>query len=380
MVSSIVRFDESLATVARRGRHAERACYSGLWPLASGPGRRSRPGFTLVELLVVITIIIILMGLLTPVVINALTRAKETRILTEINLIDSAFKKYKADMGATPPSDFTNIGTAKYAGGNPYTPVFSFTPPPSNSPQLVALANHLQKAFPRCNVYNEIGAIICSSNDYLNKVAPAPISPAQAIVFWLSGFCTDKEHPISGLLTIGAGNAIVVNPNAPRDAGPLEFDRTRWKIVGNSLTPVYCAADTPGVPYVYFASQSYLLHAATYAGRGNLVAGTATPFDASAWNQGGQGIVRPYGADPPPENNKGTFAGFVNPSSFQIISAGLDSDFGGGGVMDNNTSDATANKLPVLPYYNSGTWYATGDRDNLTNFGTSNTLGDSIPR
>jgi type II secretory pathway pseudopilin PulG len=353
--------------------HARRVVFPCPLSLAPCPNRRSRTGFTLVELLVVITIIIILMGLLTPVVINALTKAKETRILTEIGMIDSAFKKYKADVGATPPSDFTHIGTAKYAGTNPYTPVFAFTPPSSNSPQLVALANHLQKAFPRCNVYNEIGAIICSSSDYQNGKVPAPISPAQAIVFWLSGFCTDKEHPISGLLTIGAGNAIVVNPNAPRDAGPLEFDRTRWKIVGNSLTPVYCAADTPGVPYVYFASQSYALHAAAYTGPGNLVAGTATPFDTSVWNQGGQGIVRPYAADPVPPS--GTAPTPVNSSSFQIISAGVDSDFGGAGVTDNGTKGN-----PVVAYYNSGTYYATGDKDNLTNFGTSNTLGDSIPR
>src|SRR5438132_1521959 len=45
-------------------------------PEPRAPSRR-RGGFTLVELLVVITIIIILMGLLTPVVINALARAKE---------------------------------------------------------------------------------------------------------------------------------------------------------------------------------------------------------------------------------------------------------------------------------------------------------------
>ena len=349
-------------------RRAVRASY---FVLRTCRGRRG--GFTLVELLVVITIIIILMGLLTPVVINALTRAKEARILAEINIIDGGFKKYKADVGALPPSDFTKIGTANYSGGNPYTPVFTFTPPPGvSSPQLLALANHIQKAFPRCNVYNEIGAIICSNSDYPN-IAPAPVSPAQAIVFWLSGFCSDKEHPISGLLTLGpSGNSIVLNPNATRDAGPMEFDRTRWKTVGKSLTPVYCAADTPGVPYVYFASQSYSLHAAAYSGRTNLFAGTATPYDTSVWNQGGAGILRPYAADPVPPI--GTPPTPVNPNSFQIISPGLDSDFGGGGVMDDGTKGNV-----VVAYSNSGTFYGTGDKDNLTNF-SSNTLGDSIPR
>ena len=57
-------------------------------PSLLSPAGRRGAGFTLVELLVVITIIIILMGLLTPVVINALTRAKEARILAEIAMLD----------------------------------------------------------------------------------------------------------------------------------------------------------------------------------------------------------------------------------------------------------------------------------------------------
>jgi prepilin-type N-terminal cleavage/methylation domain-containing protein len=338
--------------------------------------RGRRGGFTLVELLVVITIIIILMGLLTPVVINALTRAKEARVLTEIGVLDGAFKKYKADVGAYPPSDFTSLGTAKYSGGNPYSPVFTYGG--ANSAQYVALANHLQKAFPRCNVNNEIGAIICSSSDYLNSKVPGPVSPAQAIVFWLSGFCSDKEHPISGLLTTDSSGNIILNTAATRDAPAVEFDRTRLKTVGNSLTPVYCAADTPGVPYVYFASQNYAAHAAIgYVGPGDF--GTkGTPYDTRVWNQGGSGLLRPYAADPPLVPKSATPPVPVNPSSFQIVSAGLDSDFGGGGVMDNGNSDV-ANNNPAIAYFNSGTWYATGDKDNLTNF-SSNTLGDSIPR
>jgi type II secretory pathway pseudopilin PulG len=337
--------------------------------------RAPRRAFTLVELLVVITIIIILMGLLTPVVINALTRAKEARILAEINILDGAFKQYKADVGALPPSDFSNIGTASISGGN-----YSYTP--VNSPQYIALANHIQKAFPRCNVNTEIAAIILSNPKYPNTY-PAPISPAQAIVFWLSGFCSDKEHPISGLLTI-SGSTVVPNSAATRDAPRIDFDKTRLTWLNGlpgTTAPCYCPADTPGVPYVYFASQNYVAHAAAgYAVPADF--GTkGTPYDTRVWNQGGSGLLRPYAADPPPENNNGVLAGPVNPSSFQIVSAGLDSDFGGGGVMDNNTSDATttSNKFPALAFFNSGTWFATGDKDNLTNF-SSNTLGDSIPR
>ncbi len=334
---------------------------------------RVRSGFTLVELLVVITIIIILMGLLTPVVINALAKAKETRIQTEIGMIDGAIKTYKGNFGAYPPSDFSNIGTASISGTS-----FSYNPP--NTPQYIALANHLQKAFPRCNVNTEIAAIILSNPKYPSANFPAPISPAQAIYFWLGGFCSDKEHPISGLLTI-SGNTVVPNPNATRDPAAIDFDKTRltWPNgLPTTTAPCYCAADTPGVPYVYFASQNYTSHAGVgYTGPPSF--GTkGTPYDTAVWHQGGTGMLRPYAADPPLSPRSTTFPTPVNPNSFQIISAGVDSDFGGAGTMDNGNSDASNNN-PVIAYFNSGTWYATGDNDNLTNF-SDKTLGNSIPK
>src|SRR5437763_5142402 len=89
-----------------------------------------RTAFTLVELLVVITIIIILMGLLTPVVMIALGRAKEGRITLEIATLDGAMKAYKEKRGSYPPSDFVNIGTAGY---NNMTGVFTYTAPTTSS-------------------------------------------------------------------------------------------------------------------------------------------------------------------------------------------------------------------------------------------------------
>lgn len=306
-----------------------------------------RSGFTLVELLVVITIIIILMGLLTPVVMIALGRAKEGRIMLEIATIDGAMKAYKEKHGSYPPSDLINIGTV----GKPPSPL---------TPQYIALANHLAKAFPRCNVQTEIDAILTANQK--------GTSPAQAITLWLSGFCTDVEHPISGLLNPNG----TPNPSAPREAPLYEFDRTRLRAIPGALSAVYDASDTPGVPYVYFASQNYNTHAAAYAGSLGTSSSPGTPFDTSVWGQGGAGLVRPYAVD---SYVAGAIPTPVNVSSFQIISAGLDGAFGGGGVDDNGNKDSKF----VVAYFRQGNFYASGDKDNLTNF-SDKTLGDAIPK
>ena len=333
--------------------HAVRACRER--PLCRSVTAR-RSGFTLVELLVVITIIIILMGLLTPVVMIALGRAKEGRIMLEIATLDGAMKAYKEKRGSYPPSDFTNIGTATYST----TAGFTYTAPSTTlHPQLDILATHLAKAFPRCNIQTELAAIIVSNPNYPGKVN-APVSPSQAIYFWLSGFSTDVEHPISGLLT---------NAGGPREAPFFEFDKTRLSYTGlptppTTAVPCYCASDTPGVPYVYFAAQNYNTHAIT------------TPYVTSVWQQGGTGLVRPYAADPysPPYSATVTPTP-VNINSFQIISAGLDGDFGKGGIDDAGNKDPTY----TVAYFKQGNFYASGDKDNLTNF-SDRTLGDAIPK
>jgi prepilin-type N-terminal cleavage/methylation domain-containing protein len=332
------------------------------------PGQR-RSGFTLVELLVVITIIIILMGLLTPVVMIALGRAKEGRITLEIATLDGAMKAYKEKRGSYPPSDFVNIGTATYST----TAGFTYTGPSTAShPQLDALATHLAKAFPRCNIQTELAAIIVSNPNYPGKV-PAPVSPSQAIYFWLSGFSTDVEHPISALIT---------NSTGPREAPFFEFDKTRLSYTNLPATaaPNYCASDTRGIPYVYFASQNYFTHASSiYSGPGDFNKPGSktggfpmTPYDTALWQQGGTGLVRPYAADPYSAASVPTFA---MPNSFQIISAGLDGDFGKGGVDDAGGHDANI----IVAYFKQGNFYATGDKDNLTNF-SDRTLGDAIPK
>lgn len=218
----------------------------------------------------------------------------------EISTMDGAFKAYRERYGSYPPSDFTNLDDA-------------------NSPQYHVLYQHLATAFPQCNVSAEIAAI--------KKLGG--ISPAQALYFWLNGFSADPRQPISKLLSNPGGNVPFYS-----------FDPSRLRYpAGKKACPVYLSL-CGDAPYVFFSAVNY----------------AAQPPFTDKFKQGGRGIARPYRIDGSPGYT------FMNPNSFQIISAGPDGDFGGG-----NGS------------YPSGDGYESGDKDNLTNFSVS-PLRNAIPR
>jgi hypothetical protein len=56
----------------------------------------------------------------------------------------------------------------------------------------------------------------------------------------------------------------------------------------------------------------------------------------------------------------------VNATTYQIICAGQDGDFG----FDPSET--------LVKYFNSGENYSDGDKDNITNFSSGRTLGDSM--
>ncbi len=302
--------------LSRQGRGS--MTFSSLKPQASSLAPRApRRGFTLVELLVVIGIIAILMALLSPVVYLAIVKAQEARIAAEVTSLDGAMKAFKEKYGMYPPSDFTNMNTSG--------PVGLF----------------LSKAFPNCNVQTELTWITGHSS--------ATLTPAQALVFWLYGFSPDTEHPLSGLANAPA------TPFFPFDQARLTT--TTYTTATNGASPqqfaAYCPANGQGAPYVYFASQSYS-------------AGTTNGYNLG---QGGAGVCKPYLAD-----NSAAASGsvvYVNPMSFQIISAGLDGNYGVGNCSF--PSGGTTNGPTGVQAYGAG------DLDNITNFSNGTNLQNDVP-
>jgi prepilin-type N-terminal cleavage/methylation domain-containing protein len=334
--------------------------------LRPAPGA-PRAAFTLVEMLVVISIIGVLVSLASVAVFKALETAKWARIKMEATNLGNAIEAFKQKYGDYPPS---------YLIGSPTAPA-----------SRPALQRFLAKAFPRCDIATEMKAIPSMSGD-------------QALVFWLTSISKDSAHPFSAVTT---------------DRQSLfDFDKTRfnpsaggWTISGSGpsatavYTPqVYCPASGKQVQFFYFEARDYLLHALYSAS--TLPPNFNSPFpylqDLSAsgatsypWDKNGNGKldVGSSNNDIPTDNSNNltsdSFTTFqsvcANPKSFQIISAGLDGQFGPANVSSPPSAKYKSTTVYIFyKSYPSGLGYDTGggDDDNATNF-SEKKLGDAKP-
>ena len=74
---------------------------------------RSRPGFTLVELLLVMMIIVILIGLLLPAVQSAREAARRTQCLNNLMQLGIAMGTYASSHSVLPPGVVNETGPIK---------------------------------------------------------------------------------------------------------------------------------------------------------------------------------------------------------------------------------------------------------------------------
>jgi prepilin-type N-terminal cleavage/methylation domain-containing protein len=168
-----------------------------------------RNAFTLVEVLVVISIIGVLAALITPAVFNARLSARNAVIKSEIEMLHMSIMNYRNENGSYPPC--VQLDTSVASG---------------------PAVKHLRRNFPRCRYpakQFEIG-----DNTDVYQV----IHPGNALGFWLCGYTGDPEEPLK--------------PANSRkklyDFNDLRFDRNTY---------VYEAPNAEDTAYLYFDSSRY---------------------------------------------------------------------------------------------------------------------------
>ena len=197
----------------------------GAGGLFARTGMAKRSGFTLVELLVVISIIGVLVGLLVPAVFAVRRTMNNGMVKIEVQALANAVEKYRTKYGDYPPdgSDWRIMET------------------------------HFRKAFPsilqsELNLLNPslpVSATI--RNDYDGRV----MDPAEALVFFLGGFSTDGQKPFTGkggpFVNTGTPASPVYQYNPQRENSFYEFNSGRLNFFDDSsaghgtddLLPVY---------------------------------------------------------------------------------------------------------------------------------------------
>ena len=175
--------------------------------------------FTLVELLVVITIIGILAALITGAAINAMNKAKQAAITMELQQIGAAMEDLKNEMGAYPPNAMVKSSApTNYLAQNDFVRMFKKAFPRSQEPpQLIqALAG---------------GAV--NNPVQSSELIDTGMNSAEALCFWLGGFSSDVSFPISG----PGGPSFLVNNALPGLGEVLEDRQLRYEFDLGRLQP-----------------------------------------------------------------------------------------------------------------------------------------------
>ena len=331
----------------------------------SGKIRRTRQGFTLVELLVVIVIIGILAGLITGAAIMARNTVKNAAVRAEIGQIDIALQRYKTEFGEYPP-DFTGLNE----DDNPAIDT------PAEAAAKVVLNRHLRKRFPKfVGGWNQVVANLAQAPPLGYGINAAALDSASALAFWLGGL---PEDPTLGNRPAGfhTDPTNPFKPGLPRTQPLFEFSDDEERYLYDTAGVLQCYYFPQGIrekPYVYFKSQRAPAGGHTYWFMHK------NPADATQY----VAMVRtwppvipslaPGAVSERAVSCQDTATRWNAEEKYQIICSGLDDLFGTRQTPAPPVQYLPATPLPAPPVYNypittTGANFAEDENDNLTSF------------
>ena len=356
---------------------------------------RTRVGFTLIEMLIVITIIGMLMALSSFAVWKVIQSAKQAKIHVEIEQMAQSMVSYKQDRIQYPPCMGTiSITDRKMGFLRHISLAFANANYGTTAANFDALRNRIMTATTptnwNYNYRNASGSI--AQLDLHN------LDQAEALVFWLGGFPTPYKgtSPVAGRRLFGF-HSDDDNPfkrDAFEGTTPLQF-RTdlrysfeETRLVDNDgdgwleYLPSAQRFGEANAPFVYFDADTYGLSTNTTA-TAWLHYGYPRPDNNGTVSPAAKDLASRYGIASPlatyMDAAKANPVRWAKPTDFQIICAGLDGLYCGG--IDGGGTLSSQQRTPIFPNgvvfsgakMDTEGYYTREDLDNQTNL-SSKTL------
>ncbi|MFK7777969.1 MAG: type II secretion system protein [Gimesia sp.] len=287
--------------------------------------QQNRRAFTLIELLIAITIIALLLGLLFPAIGSVRLAAQRAQVRAEISNLETAITAFRADFGMDPPSGIV----LQEDGGATWD---------QRSKGLI------RKMWPQFNFGTDKD--INGDGDANDTIT---LNAGECLVFFLGGVyekTTDgkfrvygfSKNPARPFLNPGSSVTALSASNSSRLGPFFEFNNSRFVDTDAATAPA--GEFAPEYLDSFPSQQTPYMYLSSYGGRGYRSTDLPPGF-ISAYREGDP-TVAPTNSDQPYKSK-----------SYQIISPGADNQFGTGGNYDTNKN------FPIG---------RTVEADNITNF------------